>query len=204
VKRPAAGLACSGIAIALVTLGGCIELPEQATPPAPTGGSGGGGGGPAAARPDAGRADVPPRRDGPARADAGQRRDAPGRIDAGARRDAGGPDGPINPFGAPCNTADYVPSNILLPRCGSCHNTGPGNITNFIVTTPGVRSRLSFPSATCVGKVLLISTEPDVGGYLIDKLTGAPGICGNRMPAVGPALPPDQIECVKTWLKSTR
>ena len=47
-------------------------------------------------------------------------------------------------------------------------------------------------------------TEPSLGGYLIDKITNAPGICGNRMPAVGPALSSDQIECIKTWLRSTR
>jgi hypothetical protein len=65
-----------------------------------------------------------------------------------------------------------------------------------------VRGRLTQPARTCMNRILAV-TQPTLGGFLIDKLTGAPGICGSRMPAVGPALAADQIECVKTWLKST-
>jgi hypothetical protein len=122
------------------------------------------------------------------------------------RRDAGGaPDvGAAGyPYGAPCNTADYVPTMILLPKCGMCHNTKSSNLTNLDVTTSMLRPRLAALSRTCRDKQLVF-TEPMLGGYLIDKLTAAPGICGTRMPAVGPALKADEIECIKTWLKSTR
>jgi hypothetical protein len=70
--------------------------------------------------------------------------------------------------------------------------------------TPGLWPRLfKRPARTCLDKVLLV-VDPALGGYLIDKLNGTPGICGNRMPAVGPPLSFEEIECVKTWLRTTR
>jgi hypothetical protein len=112
--------------------------------------------------------------------------------------------GPAFPNAALCDTPDYVPSMILRPRCGMCHNTRPMVPTDMDLISPGVRSRLSNrPARTCYGKTLVID-QPTLAGYLIDKLTDAPGICGTRMPAVGPALRPEEIDCVKTWLRSTR
>ena len=195
-RRAAAG---SGLCVAILVLGACYEPPDRnfydagGGRPAMNSGAAGAAGN-AAAPPIAGR--------GP---DAAARRDAPVRRDAPARRDAGGrPDfGASYPYGAPCNTVDFVPTKILLPKCGGCHNTRSSNLTNFEVTRPGVRQRLSTIAKTCLGNRVLVINNP-LGGYMIEKLTSAPGICGSRMPAVGPPLPADEIECVKTWLRSTR
>ena len=108
------------------------------------------------------------------------------------------------PYGAPCNTADYVQAAILRPKCSMCHSTRPLAPTDLDVVTPGLRGRLNNRVArTCIDRRLVV-TEPTLGGYLLEKLTAAPGICGGRMPAVGPALPADEIECIRTWLRTTR
>jgi hypothetical protein len=197
LERRAAGFA--GVWITITILGACNEPPDREEmpmlPPPPAGviagASGNSGQGPAPA-PSARRPDAAVRRDAPAR------RDGPGRLDAGASADLAS----SYPYGAPCDTADYVPRNILLPRCGSCHKPGANNLTNLDVVTPGVRGRLTQPARTCMNRILAV-TQPTLGGFLIDKLTAAPGICGSRMPAVGPALAADQIECVKIGLRST-
>jgi hypothetical protein len=153
----------------------------------------GGGQRDAGRAPDAGR-----------RPDGGRPPDGGRRPDAGLVRDGGGRDlGNAYPYGAPCNTPDYVPGMILLPKCGSCHNDKSSNLTALNVVTPGVRGRLGGTAYTC-GNRRLVVVEPSLGGYMLDKLNEAPGICGTRMPAVGPALSRDEIECIKTWLKSTR
>jgi hypothetical protein len=206
--------AASCAILCMTVLGACAQdINPRAASQAPTGGAGGAqpppgvagqqdGGRPpdAGRRPDAGR---PP--DAGRRPDAGRPPDAGLRPDAGRARDTGSvPDlGNLNPYGAPCNTPDFVPSMILVPRCGACHNDKSSNLTALNVVTPGVRGRLSGTAYTCNSRRLVV-TEPALGGYILDKLNDVPGICGTRMPAVGPALSRDEIECIKTWLQATR
>jgi hypothetical protein len=197
--------AASCAALCLTVLGACAQdiNPRAASQPA-TGGAGGSQPPAVAGQLDGGRRDVGRPPDGGRRPDGGRPPDAGRRPDAGGGRDAGGRDfGIISPFGAPCNTPDFVPNTILIPTCGPCHNEKSSNLTALNVIAPGVRSRLGAIAYTCNSRRLVVF-EPVLGGYLLDKLNDAPGICGTRMPAVGPALKADEIECIKTWLNATR
>jgi len=102
----------------------------------------------------------------------------------------------------PAPTIDQIQADIFTPHCSRCH-TGAGS------TLPGVQN-LSSASASMAALVGMPSLEePNLlrvdagnpnGSYLIEKLEGAPGIAGVRMPRGGPYLSPAQIEEVKSWI----
>ena len=108
------------------------------------------------------------------------------------------------PAASPCASTDYVVTNLLQPRCGLCHDRRNGSAFVAIdLISPGVRERLRGSSTGCVGARLVV-TAPSVGGNFFDKITGKQRLdCGVRMPPVGPALPPEEIECLRTWVSAT-
>jgi hypothetical protein len=87
--------------------------------------------------------------------------------------------------------------------CTGCHtsvgrtpaaglNLADANAYTAIVNRPSVGK----PSA-----VLVIPGDPD-NSYLVQKLEGAPGIVGQRMPRTGgPFLTPNQIFIIRRWIE---
>jgi len=90
---------------------------------------------------------------------------------------------------APKVTLAQLQTQIFTPICSVCHTgTGTG--------LPAVRF--------CTPGLLRIKPNDPANSYLIQKIEGAPGITGQRMPAGCPSTQPclDQatIELVKTWV----
>ena len=57
------------------------------------------------------------------------------------------------------------------------------------------------PSADKPGAVRVIPGDPN-GSYLVQKLEGAPGIVGDRMPRTGgPFLTESQIRIIRQWIE---
>jgi mono/diheme cytochrome c family protein len=102
----------------------------------------------------------------------------------------------------PPATLAQVQADIFTPHCSFCHNGASAYL-------PGVQN-LSSASATMAALVGVSSLEepsvlrvapgdPDAS-YVIEKLEGAAGIQGARMPRGGPYLSPAQIAEVKSWI----
>jgi hypothetical protein len=96
---------------------------------------------------------------------------------------------------------------ILKPLCGAqCHN--PNNpalySANLDLFNAGAKGRLmGAPSKICVGRTLIQDGPEGVTGYLFDKMAGPTPGCGDRMPPFGAGLTPDQIKCLKDWIRPT-
>lgn len=88
------------------------------------------------------------------------------------------------------------------PACTSCHNAllfrtnGNLNLSN----STSYASLVNVASNDKRGAIRVVPGDPD-GSYLIQKLEGAPGIVGVRMPNGGPYLTANQIEIVRRWIQ---
>jgi hypothetical protein len=102
-----------------------------------------------------------------------------------------------------CSTPASILANILTPQCGGCHGAmAPKGQLDLV--SPGAKARLlniASKGMNCGGKPLIVDS-PAVGGVLFDKLAGKPPAgCGMPMPFMKPALTPEQIVCLKDWIK---
>lgn len=102
--------------------------------------------------------------------------------------------------GGPVGDTDFtsVRDEILLPSCGfgSCHGGGEGYLT---LNEEGAHGALvGVESVGKAGAVLVIPGDPD-NSYLIQKLEGAAGISGDRMPPSG-GIDAERIERVRGWI----
>ena len=88
--------------------------------------------------------------------------------------------------------------------CINCHTNAGGR-------TPAAGMNLSIgaaydnlvnrPSTGKPGAIRVIPGDPD-GSYLVQKIEGAPGIVGQRMPRTGgPYLTPGQIMVIRRWIQ---
>jgi uncharacterized protein (TIGR03118 family) len=108
--------------------------------------------------------------------------------------------------GAPPVTLSQIQASVFTPICSGCHNgsnppggalPGSQNLTagNSFGALVGVAS-LEQPSLRRVN-----AGDPDAS-YLIQKLEGAAGISGSRMPLGGPFLDQATIDQIKSWISS--
>jgi uncharacterized protein (TIGR03118 family) len=105
---------------------------------------------------------------------------------------------------APAVTLTQIQQTVFSPRCAGCHNGSqpPGG------ALPGaldLRAGSSFASLVAVASLerqTLARVAPGEPGnsYVIQKLEGAPGISGARMPFGGPFLDQATIDEVKSWI----
>jgi hypothetical protein len=84
--------------------------------------------------------------------------------------------------------------------CINCH-TGSfpqGNLTLVEGQSYGqlVNRRSSFKA----GAVLVIPGDP-ANSYMVQKIEGASGLVGDRMPLGGPFLTDDQISVIRDWIR---
>ncbi|MDP9090940.1 MAG: TIGR03118 family protein [Pseudomonadota bacterium] len=103
-------------------------------------------------------------------------------------------------------TLTQLQQQIFTPICSSCHtgmgaalpgvqNLTAGNTFSNIVNVPSIEQ----PS------LLRIKPSDPTNSYLVQKIEGAPGISGSRMPlgcgsATNPCLDQATIDLVKTWV----
>jgi len=120
----------------------------------------------------------------------------------------GGEDAP--PSSAPPPAAGLQPTltsiqaNVFTPSCAKtlCH-AGPGAQAGLRLD-PGFSWGLlvNFVSSQDMMRTRVIPTDPD-GSFLIQKLEGAVGIIGARMPADGPPyLQQATIDVIRQWIQN--
>jgi hypothetical protein len=85
--------------------------------------------------------------------------------------------------------------------CTACH-VGPqptGGLNLSDATAYG--SLVNVASSRKPGAIRVIPGDP-INSYLIQKIEGAPGIVGERMPRTGgPYLTPNQITIIRRWIE---
>ncbi|HXG89683.1 MAG TPA: hypothetical protein VNJ02_15245 [Vicinamibacterales bacterium] len=86
--------------------------------------------------------------------------------------------------------------------CTQCHTNQGRNPSAGLNLTPGnaYAALVNRPSVQKPGALLVIPGDPD-NSYLVQKVEGAPGIVGQRMPrTAGPFLTPGQILILRRWI----
>jgi uncharacterized protein (TIGR03118 family) len=101
----------------------------------------------------------------------------------------------------PTVTLSQLQTAIFTPRCSGCH-------TGFGTSLPGVQNLTAGNTFTSIVNVPSIEQpslkriapgDPD-HSYLVQKLEGAAGISGARMPFGGPFLTQAEIDQVRAWV----
>ena len=97
-----------------------------------------------------------------------------------------------------------ISAEILTPRCTGCHTSSFGAPAGGLDLTAAVAYQ-NLVGAASVGKpgaVRVIAGDPN-NSYLVQKLEGAAGIVGVRMPFNGPPYLTDaQIALIRQWIQS--
>ena len=88
------------------------------------------------------------------------------------------------------------------PACVSCHVAANGStVMNLFLGGSGAYALLvNVPSMEKPGAIRVIPGDPD-NSYLVQKIEGAPGIVGDRMPQTGPYLTLGQIAIIRRWIE---
>jgi hypothetical protein len=87
--------------------------------------------------------------------------------------------------------------------CTSCHNARLARFNGSLNLEAGVSyaQLVNVVSSGKRGAVRVIPGDPD-GSYLVQKLEGAPGIVGERMPFTGgPYLTFGQMAIIRRWIE---
>jgi len=106
---------------------------------------------------------------------------------------------------APKVTLAQLQTQIFTPICSVCH-TGTGTGLPGVQNLTAGNSYSNIVNVASIEQPGLLRIKPNdpANSYLIQKIEGAPGITGQRMPAGCPSTQPclDQatIELVKTWV----
>lgn len=87
--------------------------------------------------------------------------------------------------------------------CTECHNVQGAILANDLNLT-GASAYAALVNAPSTGKpsaIRVVPGDPDAS-YLIQKIEGASGIVGERMPRTGgPFLTPGQIAIIRRWIE---
>ncbi len=106
-------------------------------------------------------------------------------------------------------TFSSIRANILEAQdsagrraCVQCHtNAGRNPAAGLNLAIDPYAALVNVPSRNKPGAVLVIPGDPD-GSYVYQKLIGAPGIAGLRMPIVPPYLTDGQLLIVRRWIQN--
>jgi hypothetical protein len=99
-------------------------------------------------------------------------------------------------------TFSSLQREIITPVCSVCHtNVGraPAGGLNLLADV-AYANLVNVPSRAKSGAILVIPGDPE-GSYVVQKLTGAAGIVGARMPRTGAPLTDGQILIIKRWIQ---
>lgn len=88
------------------------------------------------------------------------------------------------------------------PACTSCHNTRFARFNGNLDLSEGnaFANLVGVPSRDKPGAIRVIPGDP-ANSYLVQKVEGAPGIVGDRMPKTGPFLTSGQILVIRRWIE---
>jgi hypothetical protein len=104
---------------------------------------------------------------------------------------------------ATATTLTELKTLVFTPICSSCHNgvgtTLPGSQD---LTAGHVYASLVGVASEEKPAVLRVKAGDSANSYVVQKLEGAAGISGVRMPAGGPYLDQATIDKVKSWIDS--
>jgi hypothetical protein len=119
-------------------------------------------------------------------------------------RDIAGPTPDLQPtFSSIQQDIFSAPDSSGRAACTSCHNAQNARFAANL-NLAGADAYAQLVNARSTGKsgaVRVLPGDPD-GSYLIQKIEGAPGIVGERMPRTsGPFLTPGQILIIRTWIR---
>jgi hypothetical protein len=87
--------------------------------------------------------------------------------------------------------------------CTTCHNAQGARFSGNLNLADGTAyaQLVGVASSGKPGAVRIVAGDPD-GSYLVQKIEGAPGIVGERMPRTGgPFLTPGQITIIRRWIQ---
>ena len=85
--------------------------------------------------------------------------------------------------------------------CTGCHNATGARFNGMNLT--GTTAYATIVNVASVGKpsaIRVVPGNPDAS-YLLQKIEGAPGIAGVRMPQTPPYLTPNQIAIIRRWIE---
>jgi hypothetical protein len=96
-----------------------------------------------------------------------------------------------------------APDSAGRVACVSCHRTAAFNFVGQLdLSTPTAYDQLvNVRSTNKPSAIRVIPSDPD-NSYLVQKIEGAPGIFGNRMPNNGPPfLTSGQVAIIRRWIE---
>ena len=96
-------------------------------------------------------------------------------------------------------TMDQIQATVFTPACSGCHNAGsPAGGLDLSTADTSHLQLFNIMSPALAGAIRVIPFDSD-GSYLVQKLDGAAGIAGVRMPP-GVALPQPTIDMIRQWI----
>ena len=99
-------------------------------------------------------------------------------------------------------TLSAIQTQIFDPGCTSCHTDVGRTASGTINLRAGssFAALVNVPSSGKPGAIRVIPGNPN-DSYLVQKLEGAPGIVGTRMPRPGPTfLTEAQVKMIRDWI----
>lgn len=104
--------------------------------------------------------------------------------------------------GGPCLTEADVAAAVFAPSCAgsACHDARRPK-AGLDLATPGIAERLRDVRSihdACAERLLLVPGDP-AASFLVDKVLGRQGSCGDPMPELG-NLAPAQRQCLAEWV----
>jgi hypothetical protein len=98
-------------------------------------------------------------------------------------------------------SADFqsIQDNVFTPICTRCHSGAAAPEGLQLDAGHSYALLVGVPSAEVPGLERVAPGDPD-SSYLVQKLEGASGIVGARMPFGGPYLPQSTIDVIRQWI----
>ena len=117
-------------------------------------------------------------------------------------RDIAGPTPDLQPtFSAIQRDIFSAPDSSGRVACTGCHNAARPSANLNLADGSSYAQLVNIASTGKPGAVRVIPGDPD-NSYLIQKIEGAPGIVGQRMPrTTGPFLTPGQVLIIRSWIR---
>ena len=113
-----------------------------------------------------------------------------------------GDDTPTTPSGPTAPTLTTIQTQIFDPRCSGCHTDVGRNPAAGLILKSGSAffNLVGVASSNNPGATRVIAGNAN-GSYLVQKLEGATGIVGVRMPQNGPPYLSDaQVKLIRDWI----
>ncbi len=112
-----------------------------------------------------------------------------------------GDDSPTTPSGTTTPTLSMIQTQIFDPSCSGCHtDVGRTPAAGLNLKSGSAFANLvGVASSNSPGATRVIAGNAN-GSYIVQKLEGAAGIVGERMPRSNAPLSEAQIKMVRDWI----